>query len=375
MPEKRKLLFVCPLESEFQISIHDSLSTLNWDVKTFNWNQFIGPGKLHKIQAEYLFGSTMVSINKGLIKMCDDVKPDVIFIYKGIYIFPRTLKKIKSKNILIVSYNPDNPFGHFNYQYSKKYIIEGRKFLSILIAIKKAIYFNRLWKHFVDCLPFYDINIVPRRNQQEAYNRIGAKNNFLIHWHYNPDLHRPLTLNKVDRKKYETDVLMIGRYEPDHRIECIETLVNNNIKVSLHGTGWNNYLSDILKNKFGEDITPVHGKEYVKAICGSKIVLNFNAKINLDTSTIKCFEIPACGSLLLSERTEEMTNIFKEDSEAVYFDDSDELLIKVKYLLSHPKQLKIISMAGHKKCISSGYDVYSRMQTLNSIILQNMNKL
>lgn len=70
----------------------------------------------------------------------------------------------------------------------------------------------------------------------------------------------------------------------------------------------------------------------------------------------------------MCERTDEMKRLFEEDKEAVYFSDKEELVQKVRMLLKQPEQRKAIASAGHKRCLSSGYDIVSRMRVWDDVV-------
>jgi hypothetical protein len=151
-------------------------------------------------------------------------------------------------------------------------------------------------------------------------------------------------------------------------------LIDAGIHVRVFGTGWDPYLTKKLKRAFGPSIKPLYGDEYVKALCASKMALCFMSKLNKDTSTIRCFEIPACGILLLSERTNELKDeLYEEDKEAVYFSDKVELVEKVKMLLDQPEKREAIANAGHERCLSSGRDVVSRMRIWDDVVCKRLN--
>jgi spore maturation protein CgeB len=100
--------------------------------------------------------------------------------------------------------------------------------------------------------------------------------------------------------------------------------------------------------------------EYAKALCGADICLCFLSKINRDVYTRRCFEIPACGRLLLAERTYELQTLFKEDEEACFFSSEEELTNKVCWLLENPTIRNKIAESGQKRVWKDGHDIYSR---------------
>src|SRR5690606_28432443 len=77
-----------------------------------------------------------------------------------------------------------------------------------------------------------------------------------------------------------------------------------------------------------------------------------------DQHTPRSFQIPACGgALMISQRTPEHLHFFREDQEAIYFDDVDELRDKLNFWLSpqHDEARKAIVTAARKRCINEDY--------------------
>ena len=370
---KMKTLFVADFQSEFQLGMLKALQALGWVVEKFSWQNYIPESIWGKVQERYIFGSVIKRINEALIEECNSLKPDVVFIYKGIYFWPQTITQLKDYTRLVVSYHPDNPFGNYNADYAKRYRIKENMLLNKIVTYEKSLYLPRRVDNFIKAIPSYDINFVPRVENIGEYKNVGAREVYLLRRYYIPELHRPMELTEDDKKRFESDVIFIGHFEPDQRTECLEALLDVGVRVRLFGGGWNRSLSRELRKAFGTSIRPLYGEEYVKALCASKIALCFLSKLNKDTSTIRSFEIPACGTLLLSERTDEMKELFEEDKEAVYFSDKEELVQKVQLLLEEPEKRNAIAIAGHRRCISDGHDVVSRMRGWSDTVCAKLN--
>jgi hypothetical protein len=107
----------------------------------------------------------------------------------------------------------------------------------------------------------------------------------------------------------------------------------------------------------------VYADDYARALTGSKIGLGFLRKVCPDQHTTRTFEIPACGSLLLADRTDEHREFFEEGREAEFFGSREELLDKIKFYCANDDARTRISRAGYERCISGKYDYVHRMET------------
>ena len=106
----------------------------------------------------------------------------------------------------------------------------------------------------------------------------------------------------------------------------------------------------------------MHGQDYVEAIRSSPIALCFLSKLNRDSYTRRCFEIPAIGAALFSEYSDDLTSLFIDGKEAVFFRDKYELVDKVKYYLAHLDELFQIQQGGRRRVLNDGHDIYSRFK-------------
>ena len=103
------------------------------------------------------------------------------------------------------------------------------------------------------------------------------------------------------------------------------------------------------------------GEEYNKALCGAKVALCFLSKLNRDTYTRRCFEIPATATLMLSEYTEDLAGLFRASEQADFFRSKDEMVEKLKRYLTDDALRTRVAHAGRECVVESGHDVVSRM--------------
>ena len=81
---------------------------------------------------------------------------------------------------------------------------------------------------------------------------------------------RPVKLTSDERIKYESDIVFVGHYENDARVDYIRSLCESGLKVKIWSS--NNWPRQVLGNLYDElaPIKPAYGDDYVKVLNGAK---------------------------------------------------------------------------------------------------------
>ena len=98
----------------------------------------------------------------------------------------------------------------------------------------------------------------------------------------------------------------------------------------------------------------------MKAVVAAKVGLVFLSRRNRDQYTRRCFEIPAIGTMMLAPRTDELSSLYREYEEAVFFRDTEELVGLCRRYVQDDALRAVIAAAGHDRCVRGGHDVDSR---------------
>lgn len=312
------------------------MERLGHEVIRFAYRDFYR-GFWGKLEQHFIFpGPQTRRLNRHLIRVALEHRPDVVIVWRGTHILHSTLVMIKRYlHTCLVSYVNDDPFGP---QYRSGNWHQ-----------------RRLWHLFRKTIPVFDQNYVFRATNIQEYKAAGAQHADLFLPYYIPELFENIEKPALP----EHDVVFIGHYEP-HRLESIRYLLANGVQVKLYGTGWDAAALNLSRD--AQPIAPIHGSGYYHALLNARIALGFLSKLNRDEYTRRSFEIPGCGALMLCERTEAMQALFEEGREAVYFSSKEELLEKTQMLLADEDLRQRIAAAGQTRCQKSGYDVRSRVK-------------
>ena len=173
-----------------------------------------------------------------------------------------------------------------------------------------------------NAIPEYDQILTTRVVNVDEIRPLNPRVEFFP-FAYEPTVHRPVPIPPDEAGRWDADVVFVGTYAP-HRAGVLERLVTAvPARYAIYGGSWNKLstrspLRPHLRsgNIFKDDLA--------KAIGGAKISLGFLRRENRDDYTQRTFEIPACGGLMLMERTERQSAFFREGIEAEFFDPDEE---------------------------------------------------
>ena len=226
---------------------------------------------------------------------------------------------------------------------------------------------------------------------------------------------------EVNNNYPETDFIFIGSFIGNtdfhnERIKLIESLINKKVNLNLYTNLPNDNLIYILgqrlayssakilssiglKNlsiqlplikkaarltgmpkkinfskgfKNSANPTPLYGIEMFKALSKSKIGFNSHGGVAGEyAANIRLFEVTGVGSCLLTDNKKNITDFFEPDKEVVTYNSAYECVEKVNWLLTHPNELKQISLAGQKRTLKD-HSFERRAESLNEIILNSL---
>ena len=326
----------------------DALETLGCRVVRFKWHGYFRHGAsrtslralLLRAQNRFMAGPAVRRLNRDLVALARAEQPDVVFLYRGSHITPATLRALRQvcPRAVLLGYNNDDPFS--------------------------PLYPSWMWRHFRAGLGAQDLVFAYRPHNLDEFRAAGARRVALLRSWFVPDRNHPVALTPQDAERYACDVVFIGHYEDDGRLAYLEEVVRrgHRLRIFGHSEQWNPVLrgSPLLADQ--APVRPVWGADYNRALNGARVALCFFSRLNRDGYTRRCFEIPAAGTVLMSEYSDDLASIYEDGTEAVLFRSLADFGPRLDALLGDEAARARMAQAGRNRVIADRHDVRSRME-------------
>jgi len=303
-------------------------------------------------QRRMQWGSIVNEINAQVLSAAREFRPDLIWAEKQEFLRAETLQSIRAGGAKLIHFTPDP-------------------------------YFSLSWKRtrlMDSAMAHFDVLVYCKSYERESYEALG-KPLVYMPLGFCDQTHRPLPSSDT---QWTCDVGFLGGWEP-RREKFLATLARAGVRLKVWGGYWD-FLRDgrwtprrqiILRQLAGEGPFRIHrdaalaatfqgdevyGDDYARALTGARIGLGLLRKVCPDQHTTRTFEIPACGSMLLADRTAEHRGFFQEGKEAEFFISEDELVDKVRFYTTHEALRAHIAAAGRERCLTGRYAYRYRLE-------------
>ena len=290
--------------------------------------------KTHRLLRSFGFrhkkGALINNINKYIVAALNDETYDLIWVDKAVFLTPKTTALLRSRASKLVHFTPDPAF---------------------------TFHKSRL---FLKSLSYYDFLVTTKSYELEHYYKyIKTEKVLYATQGFDAKLHKP---SKHPFSKKEGFVF-IGHYE-DQRGEVLEKLLQNDIKITLAGIKWHQFAKKHQNNPnliyLGDG---VYGEDYVKTLQKAKMAWGALSKWVPELHTTRTFEIPACGTALVTERNLETQSFFKDD-EAIFYTNENDLIEKITFFMNNDKPLEVLTKKGASRAVTSAYDYNAILKTI-----------
>jgi spore maturation protein CgeB len=305
-----------------------------------------------QVQRRLSSGSIVDAINRSVLEAARAFRPDLVWGEKQQFIRPETIDDLRKLGARLVHFTPDP---YFTVSWNRTRLMDA--------AIGE-----------------FDVLVYCKSYERREYEALG-KATIYMPLGYCDETHRPMP---SEDSRWRCAVGVLGGWEP-RRAQLLHDVAAAGADLKIWGGYWD-FLRDgrwtlrrhlILRQLAGgehfafhqDDLLArahqggeVYGDDYARALTGCRIGLGFLRQVWPDQHTTRTFEIPACGSLLLADRTAEHQSFFDESREAEFFASSEELVDKVAFYTSHEAARQRIADAGLKRCRDGQYAYVHRLR-------------
>lgn len=309
-----RILFVSALAEAYASGRQrlDSLDSLGHEVTGFALDAFDARSRLEvlvrtRLPVRRYRSSDERRLCEALLGAIRASRPELVWMEKALLATRSTLEQLRSAapQASFACFQDDDPFGARLHELAH-------------------------WSNFIDAIPAYDIHFVKRAANVPEFLARGARRVELIMHGVYPRLFRAPPSGQPG---FLHDVVFVGS-PLDHRVHDIGELIGKHeIPLSVYGNSWERTPPF---RRFRERFHPGVAAEAYAAVLGrSRIALGFVSSSNRDEYTMRSFEIPACGAMLLAERTPTHAALFREGEEAEFFASAEECADKCRFYLAN----------------------------------------
>ena len=264
--------------------------------------------------------------------------PDVVIVFKGIYLNSSTLDKI---HCLKVHYHPDDSSNPLNRT-------------TIFSAAEHV----------------YNIHFTSKKhNISEIFHRTG-RYVFFIWYAYDDRWHCRTTPLNFSNPKYR--IGFIGHMRPD-RSELMLNLAHKYGKnLAISGLKWNRIRNlKLLATLY----PPSYGESFSSFVAMAPVQLGLLNSDNRDQHTARSFEIPAAGGLLLAEDTADHREIFDSEENVLFFKSENDLIDRISWIAANPEKVQKIAENGFLHITGNSNTWRDRSSEILNTIIQYKSKL
>ncbi|NBV21215.1 MAG: glycosyltransferase family 1 protein [Proteobacteria bacterium] len=279
-------------------------------------------GKLH-----HLTGYTLAarSVTRRVLEQLREEPFDLAWVDGGAAVSRELVLALRQRCGRVVNYNLDDPTGKRD---------------------------GNLWRTFKQALPAYDLCVVVRDESAHQYRQLGARQVIQVYRGYDEVAHATGPDAAADEARWRAGVVFVGTWMPE-RGAFMAQLLRAGLPLVIYGNRWEKApeWSELRSAVRGPGVL---GPDYVKAIRYAQISLGLVSRGNRDLHTQRSAEIPFIGGLLCAERTREHLAMYRDGTEAVFWQDAKECVAKCRFLLDQPERRTVIAQAGQRRVRALG---------------------
>lgn len=271
------------------------------------------------------------SINEQLQPDIAEVRPDVVWFFKGMNIYPDTVRSLRRRGLTLVNYNADHPFRFFSRGSGNRNVADALPDYHLHLT-----YSRRIAKELRDRCPSVSVAVVPFGHDVDAK-----------------------THERISSEEEVLRVCFLGNPD-EHRRHNIQLLVQAGLPIDVFGHKWDRFLKPSPSLRLHGQVI---GEEMLRTLRRYRVQLNFFRPHNSESHNMRTFEVPACGGIMLAEDSVEHRDFFEDGREAFFFRTPEAMISSARHLLSISAiEANTIRRAARERSTQCGYTYSDRAQ-------------
>lgn len=313
------------------------LERLGLHVRVFEPHNHVSPTFVCRIRQRFHDPSVYRRANSRLIAECRSMRPDIVWVFKGVELLPDTISTIRALGALVVNFNPDHPFIRTSWTHGGRNV--------------------------ADAVARYDLYFSYHRNLVGQLKPNGVWLPFGFHLP-DPEYGAISQADEIGRACF------VGTLD-GHRAELLRSLASDGIPIDVFGP----------RNRHARRLTgtsritlhdTVFGPTFWRTLRSYRVQLNFLREHNFGSHNQRTFEVPAAGGILLTPDTQEQREFFAEGKEVFFYESCDDMRSHLDTLLTlRPSYARDLRHAARERSVTEDYtyarrarDAHQAMSTL-----------
>jgi spore maturation protein CgeB len=292
------------------------------------FDEFYQASKFNKIWFRLGLSGIYKKIARELVEKAETVRPDIVWVFKGMRILPEALQTLSRMGIKLANYNPDHPF-----QFSSRGSGNG---------------------NVTNSVGLFDLHLCYSRSVQlRIEQEFGIRTAFLP---FGFELNQA-DFNQINKVAEIPRACFVGN--PDGiRVEYLLAAAESGLLVDVYGNDWRQHLPDVPNLQIFD---PVYEQDFWVKLRTYRLQLNIFRPHNRGSHNMRTFEVPGAGGIMLAPDSPEHREFFEEGKEAFFYQSKDEMVEKARQILALPAaQAAEILQRARQRSVSSGYSYEDR---------------
>ncbi|MBX2924885.1 MAG: glycosyltransferase [Chitinophagaceae bacterium] len=274
-----------------------------FDAQSIFYDYYYGGSIFRKIYFKMRLSPIFKRINQKFETMIAAYQPNIIWVFKGMEIFPESLIFAKKMGIKLVNYNPDNPFVFSGTGSGNKNITDAISLYDLHFTYNFNIEEQLVKKYNIKTaiLPFgFDVD-------EGLFAKCAAQ----------PEIIRACFLGNPDAQ----------------RASFLEEVASHDIYIDVYGNNW----AQFVTNKNIRVFKPVYGENLWMTLRKYRVQINIMRIHNEDSHNMRSFEIPGIGGIQLAPFTKEHCIFFEPGKDIFLYKSARECADLIMHVLSLDK--------------------------------------